>query len=213
MQAGAKHYLITGIPLPGKEMDKLILHKSWAKDASQSNLLAYIKGNDPLLRQITVLDNVERWSLTDSKIDWLEKSSLIQLLRQTNQPRRSYQDIVGIHIHNFDKVQIAIVIAGEKIDMSDLQLKALGSDIQLAMDQMHSISPMLVHRPGALSNRERMVLTLTAQGKTASDIAEQLQISQRTVHAHLQNASEKMQAANKTHTVVEAMRYGQIKLL
>jgi DNA-binding CsgD family transcriptional regulator len=37
-----------------------------------------------------------------------------------------------------------------------------------------------------------------------------LKISKRTVHAHLQNASEKLRAHNKTHTVVEALRYGQI---
>jgi DNA-binding CsgD family transcriptional regulator len=49
-------------------------------------------------------------------------------------------------------------------------------------------------------------------GKTASEIAEELKISQRTVHAHLQNASEKLRASNKTHTVVEALRYGQISV-
>ena len=66
--------------------------------------------------------------------------------------------------------------------------------------------------PGDLSARERRVLELTALGKTASDIAGLLDISQRTVHAHLQNASAKLNASNKTHTVVEALRYGQIRL-
>ena len=67
-------------------------------------------------------------------------------------------------------------------------------------------------RPGDLSERERHVLQLTAIGKTAAEIADLLSISQRTVHAHLQNASDKMNASNKTHTVVEALRYGQIDL-
>ncbi len=77
---------------------------------------------------------------------------------------------------------------------------------------MHSEKALLPTRPGELSMREKMVLSKTAEGKTAGDIAIELDISQRTVHAHLQNASEKMQAANKTQTVVEALRYGQIKL-
>ena len=42
--------------------------------------------------------------------------------------------------------------------------------------------------------------------------AENLNISQRTVHAHLQNAGEKLDATNKTQAVVEALRYGQISL-
>jgi len=64
--------------------------------------------------------------------------------------------------------------------------------------------------PGDLSARERRVVELSAGGKTAGQIASLLEISQRTVHAHLQNASEKLRASNKTHTVVEALRYGQI---
>jgi DNA-binding CsgD family transcriptional regulator len=56
------------------------------------------------------------------------------------------------------------------------------------------------------------VVELSAVGKTANEIASVLKISQRTVHAHLQNASEKLRASNKTHTVVEALRYGQISM-
>ena len=67
-------------------------------------------------------------------------------------------------------------------------------------------------RPGDLSGRERRVVALSSEGKTASDIAKILAISQRTVHAHLQNASDKLRAHNKTQTVVEALRYGQITL-
>ncbi len=56
------------------------------------------------------------------------------------------------------------------------------------------------------------MVELSASGKTASEIAAILEISQRTVHAHLQNASDKLRARNKTHTVVEALRYGQISV-
>jgi LuxR family transcriptional regulator, quorum-sensing system regulator BjaR1 len=56
------------------------------------------------------------------------------------------------------------------------------------------------------------VVELSASGKTAGEIAGILEISQRTVHAHLQNACEKLRARNKTHTVVEALGYGQISV-
>lgn len=74
------------------------------------------------------------------------------------------------------------------------------------------LNALALERPGSLSPRERRVLELTAIGKTAADIAEDLDISQRTVHAHLQNAGQKLVALNKTHTVVEALRHNQIKI-
>jgi DNA-binding CsgD family transcriptional regulator len=77
---------------------------------------------------------------------------------------------------------------------------------------MFALGFIRAERPGDLSARERRVVQLSASGKTANEIADILEISQRTVHAHLQNASEKLAAHNKTHTVVEALRYGQISV-
>jgi DNA-binding CsgD family transcriptional regulator len=79
-----------------------------------------------------------------------------------------------------------------------------------AFRRLISLGNVRVERPGDLSARERKVVELSASGKTAGEIAAELNISQRTVHAHLQNASEKLRASNKTQTVVEALRYGQI---
>jgi DNA-binding CsgD family transcriptional regulator len=81
-----------------------------------------------------------------------------------------------------------------------------------AFRRLIDLGVVRVERPGELSARERRVVELSAHGKTANEIAEILDISQRTVHAHLQNASEKLGASNKTHTVVEALRYGQISV-
>ena len=63
-----------------------------------------------------------------------------------------------------------------------------------------------------LTAREREVLRWTAAGKTADATAGILAISVRTVEYHLLNAARKLNTANRTHTVVEALRSRQLSL-
>jgi DNA-binding CsgD family transcriptional regulator len=80
----------------------------------------------------------------------------------------------------------------------------------------HSIS-ILVERSmatarakGVLSPREREVLQWTAHGKTTWDISAILQISQKSVEFHLDNAKRKLGVYNRTHAVVKAIMLGFI---
>jgi DNA-binding CsgD family transcriptional regulator len=104
------------------------------------------------------------------------------------------------------------VFAGPDVTLTPFERWVLEYYCIAAFRRLHVTGRINGGRPGDLSERERRVLELTATGKTANEIAKLLDISQRTVHAHLQNASEKLNASNKTHTVVEALRYGQIAI-
>ncbi|SNY92752.1 regulatory protein, luxR family [Cohaesibacter sp. ES.047] len=209
---GANHVLAAGVPLPGRDLVKLALFQKWGEEEITTGQLAQIKGGDPLLRQIAVLKEPTIWRLQDTNNQWLANSSLISLLRRSAQHPDEYRTIAGLHIHVFGHFQIALCLAGADIVATRRELLSMATEIRFALEDADAIKPIL-NRPGELSARERTILALTAEGRTASDIAAQLDISQRTVHAHLQNASEKMQASNKTQTVVEALRYGQIELL
>jgi DNA-binding CsgD family transcriptional regulator len=57
-----------------------------------------------------------------------------------------------------------------------------------------------------LTPREREVLTLVAQGKSAVKIGKILNISKRTVDAHTQTAVAKLGASNRAHAVAIAVR-------
>ena len=56
----------------------------------------------------------------------------------------------------------------------------------------------------SLSNRELEVLKEVCNGKTDKEIANQLKISEHTVHTHRQNTYKKTQ----THTIAELVKYG-----
>jgi DNA-binding NarL/FixJ family response regulator len=55
-----------------------------------------------------------------------------------------------------------------------------------------------------LTDREREVLTLIAQGQSNSDIAAQLHISGKTVSNHISNIFNKLQVADRAQAIVKA---------
>jgi LuxR family transcriptional regulator, quorum-sensing system regulator BjaR1 len=57
-----------------------------------------------------------------------------------------------------------------------------------------------------LTMREREILTWTATGKTAWEIGELLNISERTVEWHLQSIAQKLGTCNKVQTLTVAIR-------
>ncbi len=61
-----------------------------------------------------------------------------------------------------------------------------------------------------LSDREREALSWVAKGKTDWEIAQLLEISERTVHYHIENAKKKMKVSTRLQAVVEAIRTLQI---
>jgi LuxR family transcriptional activator of conjugal transfer of Ti plasmids len=57
-----------------------------------------------------------------------------------------------------------------------------------------------------LTPRETEVVTWTAQGKTYSEIATILGISEDTAKAHIENVRLKLRATNKTHAIALALK-------
>lgn len=61
-----------------------------------------------------------------------------------------------------------------------------------------------------LTPREIEVLTWSARGKTRWEIGVILRISEDTVKKHIENASQKLDASNKTHAIAVAIVHGLI---
>jgi len=63
-----------------------------------------------------------------------------------------------------------------------------------------------------LRDREAEILGLAAKGMTNKEIAEQLFISERTVHTHLTNIFIKLKVSSRTEAVLYALREGWLTL-
>lgn len=211
---GATHVLLTGLPLPRRSVTKLILRIVWP-DLRNGGHVIDVGNGDPLLN----------WSL-GSRHPFVIRHSHLEPFVEGVPPMPKgavVSDLLAaaggadakliiVPIHDLKPYQGCVVIAGEGLATNHSALAGLAYYCLSAFRALTDVGRLDLARPGDLSERERHVLQLTAIGKTAAEIAELLAISQRTVHAHLQNASDKMNASNKTHTVTEAVRYGQINL-
>jgi two-component system response regulator DesR len=75
-----------------------------------------------------------------------------------------------------------------------------------------TVFPRSDHRPdNALSNREREVLDLVAQGATSRQIAQELILSPHTVKDHLHSLYRKLGAKNRAEAIVRAQRNGFLR--
>jgi len=68
--------------------------------------------------------------------------------------------------------------------------------------------PSLPPTPDPLTEREVIVLKLVAQGLSNQDIAERLDVSERTAGSHVSRILEKLHLANRTQAALYALREG-----
>ncbi len=63
-----------------------------------------------------------------------------------------------------------------------------------------------------LTNRERDVFLLLIDNKSTKEIAQILNISEKTVRNHVSNAMQKLGCKGRAGAVVELLKLGEIKL-
>lgn len=199
---GATHFLATGMPMPGRSIDPLVLRMTWG-DLRPSPA---IKSHDPVLQRAFTRRDACLWNEANGPP--IDGESILLANFDAAGRRR----LLFVPICAFLPYQAVVVAGGTELALNIKAILSVTHFVVAAFRRLFALGHLRPERPGELSGRERRVLELSAIGKTANEIAGILAISQRTVHAHLQNASEKLDAENKTHTVVEALRYGQIRV-
>lgn len=199
---GATHFLVTGLPMPNRPIDSLVHRFRWPDQRNDGIESTSLSATDSALMLGLASNRATVWTITAGD---MEHSDLLAAAGEGNQ-------MIVIPVIELHPFQAFVFASGPSLNASKWELSELEVLAAAALSRLRDLGVVSGQRPGALSTRERRVLELTAFGKTAGEIAEVLDISQRTVHAHLQNASVKLNASNKTHTVVEALRYGQIRV-
>jgi DNA-binding NarL/FixJ family response regulator len=102
----------------------------------------------------------------------------------------------------------------------DEVLKALqmacDGDVIISPEFAHALldetDDMRAHQVTILSEREMEVLQLLAEGQSTPEIASNMFISQKTVKNHLASIYEKIDARDRTHAVIRAVKMGIIKI-
>jgi len=86
-----------------------------------------------------------------------------------------------------------------------------GSYVDPRLDRL-LLSPRATAKVPQLSPRERQVMHLMAEGRTADGVARELIVSVETVRSHVRNAIRKLQARNRVHAIAMALERGEIAL-
>ena len=206
LQFGVERYVITGLPLPGRSIDSLVLLLRLDEAVAFGPRPGLLDPTDPLLQRGRDLKYAFAWNDRD-EARGNRPSGAAALIRG-----ETASSVGVVPIWLFQPWQGVLVAAGSGLKTDERTVSSMDWVVRNAFRRLFAIGGIKRERPGDLSAQERRVVSLSAAGKTAQEIAELLAISQRTVHAHLQNASDKLRATNKTHTVVEALRYGQISI-
>ena len=63
-----------------------------------------------------------------------------------------------------------------------------------------------------LTKREREIFELLITGQTTKDVANLLNISDKTVRNHISNVIQKLDVTGRAQAVIELLRMGELKL-
>jgi len=83
-------------------------------------------------------------------------------------------------------------------------------EIRRAMNEIFVRDPKAVERPQHLTDRQREVLQMLAEGRSLREIASMLQISYRTVRFHKVRIMEELGISKNAELVKYAMKHGMI---
>ncbi len=104
-----------------------------------------------------------------------------------------------------------IIFAGDQLSCTTGLMTLVHFIATHIYDRLYQIRQLDRRGMEALTEREVDCLTWTAAGKTSSEIAEILTLSEHTVNHYLNRAARKLDTVNRTQAVAKALRSGIIR--
>jgi LuxR family quorum sensing-dependent transcriptional regulator len=206
-EAGFRHWLIASVPLPSGDVRQHVLRARLPEAFMQKYLREDLARVDPLYRAaVSARSPVRDSELREGSAATAERNAVLD-----EYAVHGLGSAVAMPCLRVGQYQVAAILCGPRA-LGDEDLSLIALALHQLTDRLFEVAPEALHRPSQLTTRERQIVALTAEGFTSNEIAAMLSISARTVFAHLTSAGDKLKAANKTETVVNAFRYGQITL-
>jgi LuxR family transcriptional regulator len=122
-----------------------------------------------------------------------------------SQTLRDHRGLLG----TFSLARGAEPITQDELDATEPEMIWLGQLAHTTISDL-TVGRMLPDGLARIRLPEQQVLHWTAEGKTVAEVAAILEMTERNVSFHIQNAITKLDAANKTHAVVKAALLGVI---
>lgn len=208
-EAGFSAFVMCGLPHPYTDFKNRIIANGWPAEWSQIYMAEDLAKNDPVERHC--LRSIDPFDWSDAPYDQERDQAASDVMQRAADFGMKQGFCVPIHYG--DGSGAAVSIAGEKPDFGFGVRPAMRLMALYAHHRVYTlIRPRPPKRDRVLTQREREVLRWALEGKTDWEIGAILNITERTARAHMWNAAQKLHAANRTATVVQALRCGEISL-
>jgi LuxR family quorum sensing-dependent transcriptional regulator len=208
-ECGFHAYFMAGLPPPDQSLSDLVVANGWHPEWFELYTRERFVEVDPIPLYCKQTTRAFEWREAPYDRD---NNPAARAVMDRALDFRMFEGLC-IPIHYDDGTSAAVSIAGEHVDVGGGAKPALHLVGLYAHNRLRSMlrGPQKSRKP-LLSPREREVLRWTALGKTSWEIGEILNISERTVNAHIQSAACKMNAVNRVALVVSALRGREINL-
>ena len=204
---GFHAYIMAGLPSPGTSLSDLTVANGWPPEWFE----IYTREN------FSVMDPVPQYGAsTVQPFEWAEArydkdSNPAAHLVMTRATEFRLMQGYCIPLH-YDEGGAVISMATEQLTIDPVAKSALQLIGIYAHNRIRSLGRPKPEKRDLLTPREREILRWAADGKTSWEVSVVLHISERTVKFHLNQASHKLNAVNRTAAVAKALARGLIKL-
>ncbi|NGN40185.1 hypothetical protein G6N74_03835 [Mesorhizobium sp. CGMCC 1.15528] len=200
---GFNAFIMTGLPSAGIDVEPMVIANHWPEAWSDRYREQVYFPDDP----------VSKWSITkDRPFHWREAWDAFPVtkrVQQLNGEAAAFGLVDGIAfpLRTARRWQAVVSLASHRrmdIDKKDEGLLYCAAVyFQMAANDLASKK---APPPPSLSDREQEILKWAAAGKTAWEISTILNISESTTRTHQRHINAKLDTANTTQAVMEAIR-------
>lgn len=199
---GFEHIIVTGLPNPDQRFAQMVLAKRWPAEWFSLYTEKSYDRVDPVLRMCRRTVNPFEWS--EAPYDAETEPGAVEVMRRATDFRMSRGFVVPIH--GLTGHEAGVSLAGVHLDLNARSKPALHLIAMYGFDHIRRLLAPAQTPSARLTPRERETIAWASQGKSAWEIGEILNITQRTVEEHLATAARKLGAVNRTHAVAIALR-------
>ena len=203
------HFIIAGIPMPHEQLERAVVLRNWPAGWIDMYAREDFVRVDPTVRMCQSTTMPFEWS--EAPVDPRDQrcQGVMDFARDFGLKRG-----FSLPVHGLNGSEACVSLGGLAPDIDAATKPALHLIAMYAFERARGLVPEAPTRADVnpLTTREREVLTWSAVGKHYQEIAKIMNITERTVMAHSNNATHKLGAANKTQAVVRALQSSFIRI-
>jgi LuxR family quorum sensing-dependent transcriptional regulator len=209
---GYSAFLVTGVPEPPDRVEPYILANGWPAEFAEQYSRANYYLDDPIAAWCRRTVDPYEWAEAQYDFTRQPRAAEVMLLAADHGMKRGF----CVPIVRGSGAHACVTMAGERPDFHPRAKRAIHIISLFAhasvVRTLRGEQERTTNEQKRLTKREREALQWAAVGKSAWETSVIMNISERTVIGFLANAQRKLNASNRTHAVVAAIRAREITL-